>query len=131
MRKPIVLFFLTVPFLVACATTSVTKTGTLDYPQLEPNEEVSVFTAEDQIKSPFDVVGTVSYNNPGKHRNLTPKAAIKPLKAKARLVGGNAIIIDTSRPVKSGIVSTGIHVEARAIRLRRLITYFPSVAAAH
>jgi hypothetical protein len=37
---------------------------------------------------------------------------------KARAVGGNAIIIDKSHPIKSGIISTGIYVEARAIRLK-------------
>lgn len=44
--------------------------------------------------------------------------AIEPLKEKAREVGANAIIIDKSQLIKSGIISTGIYVEARAIRLK-------------
>ena len=131
MMKPTILFLLAVLALAGCVSSSVTKIGTSDYPPLEPNEEVSVYTAEDQIKQPFDVVGIISYDNPGKYRILTLGAAIEPLKAKARLVGGNAIIIDKSHPVKSGIISTGIYVEARAIRLRRVTTYLPPSAATH
>jgi len=44
--------------------------------------------------------------------------AVEPLKEKAREVGANAIIIDKSQPVKSGITSTGIYAEVPAIRLK-------------
>jgi hypothetical protein len=40
------------------------------------------------------------------------------LKTKARKIGANGIILDKSQPIKSGIISTGIWVEARAIRLK-------------
>jgi hypothetical protein len=83
------------------------------------NSEVLVFTSEDQIKQPFEVVGIISYDNPGKFQILTLGHAIEPLKERARQVGGNAFIIGNSRTVKSGIISTGIYVEARAIRLKR------------
>jgi hypothetical protein len=85
---------------------------------LAPDAQVSVFTAENQIKQPFEVVGIISYTNPGKYQILNLGDAIEALKEKARAVGGNGIIIDKSNPIKSGIISTGIYVEARAIRLK-------------
>jgi hypothetical protein len=41
----------------------------------------------------------------------------EPLKTKAREVGANGVIIDNSSQVISGIISRGISVDARAIRL--------------
>jgi hypothetical protein len=51
---------------------------------------------------------------------LTLDDATESLKEKAREVGANAIIIDKSQPVKSGIISTGNYLAARAIRLRHI-----------
>jgi hypothetical protein len=104
--------------LAACASTSVQKIGTSSYAPLDPNAEVVVFTAADQVKQPFEVVGVISHNDPGKYHVRTLADALPELQAKAREVGANAIIIDKSEPVKSGIISTGIYVEARAIRLK-------------
>jgi hypothetical protein len=78
-----------------------------------------VFTADNQVKQPFEVVGIISYDNPGKYQILSLGNAIEPLKEEARTGRRNAIIIDKSQPIKSGVVSTGIYVEARAIRLKR------------
>jgi hypothetical protein len=119
MTAPRVFILLAAFFLSACASSSVEKIGTSSYAPLAPNAEVVVFTAESQIKQPFDVVGIISYDNPGKFQILTLGDAIDGLKEKARSVGANAIIIDKSHPVKSGIISTGIYAEARAIRLNR------------
>ena len=105
--------------VTSCASSSVTKIGTGAYAPLAAGAEVAVFTSESQIKQPFDVVGIISYDNPGKYQVLDLGDAMEPLKEKARSVGGNAIIIDKSHPIKSGIISTGIYVEARAIRLKR------------
>lgn len=63
------------------------------------------------------VVGIVSYDGPGKNDKLDFGAATEPLKDKARGLGGNGIIIDKFRPIKSGITSTRISVKARAIHL--------------
>jgi hypothetical protein len=104
--------------LAACAASSVQKVGTSTYAPLAANAEVIVYTAENQIKKPYDVVGIVSYNNPGKYQVLTLADAIEPLKAKAREIGANAIVIDKSQPVKSGFISTGVYAEARAIRTK-------------
>jgi PBP1b-binding outer membrane lipoprotein LpoB len=104
--------------LVGCVSSSVERIGTVSYTPRPPNSEVVVFTDASQIKEPYDVVGIISYDNPGKYQILSLGDAIEPLKTKAREIGANAIIIDKSQPVKSGIISTGIWAEARAIRLR-------------
>jgi hypothetical protein len=69
---------------------------------------VVVFTNADEVKQPFQTVGTISHTDPGKYQPLTLADAIPALKEKAPLIGPNAIIIDQTAPVKSGIVSTGI-----------------------
>jgi hypothetical protein len=76
------------------------------------------FTRASQVKEPYEVVGIISYDNPGKYQVLSLGDAIEPLKTKAREIGANGIIIDKSQPVKSGLISTGIYVEARAIRIK-------------
>lgn len=106
--------------LTGCASSSVQKIGTSAYAPLPESKEIVVFTETSQIKRPYEVVGIISYNNPGKYRILTLGDAIESLKEKAREVGADATIIDKSQPVKSGIISTGIYVEARAIRLKRI-----------
>lgn len=111
---------LVVTLLTACASSSVEKIGTMAYAPLAPGAEVAVYTAEIQIKQPFEVVGMISYDNPGKYRIMDLGDAMDRLKEEARSVGGNGIIIDKSHPIKSGIISTGIYVEARAIRIKRL-----------
>jgi len=112
-----------IPFILivaGCASSSVQKIGTSAYAPLPESAEIIVFTEPSQIKRPYEVIGIISYDNPGKYRILTLGDAIEPLKEKAREIGANAIIIDKSQPVKSGIISTGIYVEARAIRLKHL-----------
>jgi hypothetical protein len=109
---------LAISILAGCASSSVQKIGTTAYAPSPENTEIIVFTDASQIKGPYEVIGIISYNNPGKYQVLTLGDAIDSLKEKAREIGANAIIIDKSQPVKSGIVSTGIYVEARAIRLK-------------
>jgi hypothetical protein len=105
-------------FLAACASSSVQRIGTASYSPRPSNADVFVFTDASQVKEPYEVVGIVSYDNPGKYRVLSLGDAIEPLKTKAREIGANGIIIDKSQPIKSGIISTGIYAEARAIRLK-------------
>jgi len=105
--------------LTGCASVGVQRIGSSQYPPLSPSEEVMVYTDESQINKPYKIIAIISYNNPGKYQVLTLNSAIEPLKEKARKVGANAIIIDKSRPVKSGIISTGIYVEARAIYIEK------------
>jgi uncharacterized protein YbjQ (UPF0145 family) len=104
--------------LVACANVGVQRIGQSSYSPLSDTDNVFVFTSESQIKDQYEVIGIISYNNPGKYQVLTLESAMEPLKEKARQLGANAIVIDKSQPVKSGIISTGIYVEARAIRIK-------------
>jgi hypothetical protein len=68
------------------------------YAPLAPGAEVAVYTAETQIKQSFEVVGIISYDNPGKYRIMDLGDAMDRLKEEARSVGGNGIIIDKSHP---------------------------------
>lgn len=103
--------------LAACARSSVEVIGTSNYPPLPRDAEVLVYTDDTQIKAPYEVIGIVSYTNPGKYQVLTLGKAIAPLKKKAREIGGNGIIIGQSERIKSGFISTGISVDARVIRI--------------
>jgi hypothetical protein len=104
--------------LAACAGNGPVRTvGTAAYPPLPPSVEVAVFTAADQIDQPYEVIGPISYRDPSKYEMLAASNAIEPLKARARAVGGNAIVIDKTEPVKSGVVTVAIAVEGRALRL--------------
>ncbi len=101
----------------ACATTSMTRVGTASYPPLAPTAPVTVYSTTADVKGPFETLGIVQYVNPGKYQILTLDRAIPPLEAQARRLGANGLIIDDSQTTKSGIVSTGISVRARAIRV--------------
>jgi hypothetical protein len=101
--------------LASCA--SGTSAGTTHDQPLPENTEVTVFRHESEVGRPFKVQGIVSYTNPGKYRVMTLGDAMDDLKDRARKLGGNGLIIDEWHTVKSGIISTGIAVSARAIRL--------------
>jgi len=101
-----------------CASSSVQVIGTASYAPLPANTAVLVYTDDSQIKGSFEVIGVISYTDPGKYQVLNLGDAMEPLKAKARQIGGNAIIIGQSQAIKSGIISTGITVEARAVRVK-------------
>jgi hypothetical protein len=103
-------------FLGACG--NVEKVGTGSHAPLPATAEVALFTEEGQVKQPFDVIGKISYGDPGKFQNLSLKDTFEPLKARAREIGANGVIIDKSDTIVSGIFSRGITVEARAIRLQ-------------
>ena len=104
--------------LGACASHEPVRTvGPSTYAALPPKVEVVVFTAADQVKEPYEVIGPISYTDPGKYEMEAVSNATEPLKARARAIGGNGLIIDSTEPVKTGIVTIGIAVTARAIRL--------------
>jgi len=105
--------------LVGCASTSITMVGDNRYPPIPVNEKVLVYNSEADVNHPFEIIGIINYNNPGKFRVLTLEDAMPVIKAKARSIGANAIIIDVSRPIKSGMISTGIWVSVHAVRIRR------------
>lgn len=115
-----VLFCSTLLFLFAgCASSSFTRIGQrTDFVHVPDSVPILVYTKEDEIEKPFVPVGIVSYTNPGKFRVMTLADAIPALQEKARLYGANAIIIDATHAIKSGFLSVGITVTARAIRIR-------------
>ena len=81
----------------------------------EPDTPVSLFTSDKQVEVPFKVIGMISYTNPGKYQILSLADVVPELLELAREAGANGIIIDESHVVKSGIISTGIGVNGRAI----------------
>jgi len=105
-------------FTSCAATTSVTPIGSSRYPPLPATQDVIVFSSADEIKTHFETLGIISHNDPGKYQILTLGDAMPALKEKARTIGANAIIVDQFSPVKSGIISTGISVRVRAIRVQ-------------
>ena len=103
--------------LAGCVSSSVQRIGTTGFSPLPPNSDVLLFSSESQIRQPYEVIGIISHTDPGKYQILSLGDAIEPLKSWAREIGANGIIIDKTQQVKSGVISTGIYVEARAIRL--------------
>jgi hypothetical protein len=118
-RKNAVLIPIFAGLLTACVSAGVTPVGSNTFIPLPPGAEVFVFSAESQITGPFKVVGLISYSNPGKYQILSLADVMPDLKDQARKAGANGIIIDESHVIKSGIISTGIGVTARAIVLQR------------
>ncbi|HEX3720989.1 MAG TPA: hypothetical protein VH595_23810 [Verrucomicrobiae bacterium] len=102
-------------FVSGCVSAGVTPIGSSSLPPLPKNSPVLVYLSEKEVNAPFKVVGIVSYTNPGKYQVLTLTDAIPTLKEQARKVGANGLIILDTRTIKSGIISTGIGVEAKAI----------------
>jgi len=99
--------------------TEVLHVGTRQYDPLPESARVVVYSAPSQVKRSYEVVAKLSHSNPCQlhvHR-CDVKDAIAPLSVKAREVGANAIIIDRQETVKTSPLTTGVEVEARAIRL--------------
>ena len=71
---------------------------------------------ESDVPRPYRVLGAVSAMDLGKFQMLSVQSSFPALKEKALSLGGNAVIIDSYQPVKSGILSTGYSVYGRAIR---------------
>jgi uncharacterized caspase-like protein len=97
--------------------TTATRVGTAQYSPLPANGDVAVYKSPDEVKSPFEVLAVLAHSDPCKFHTCSLSDAIAPLSAKAREVGANAIIIDKSQTVKTSLMSTGISVSGRAIRL--------------
>jgi hypothetical protein len=71
------------------------------------------------VDGPFEAVATINVHDPGKYQVLTLQDAMPELMDKARAVGANALIIDHFERVWSGVISSGVDVQARAIRWTR------------
>jgi hypothetical protein len=101
----------------ACTSSGVIPTGDHTYAALAEGAPVHIYASDKNAPAGFEVVGIIDYQNPGKYQVLSLQDAIPDLQEKARSVGANGVIVDGSEPVKSGIISTGVHVRARAIRV--------------
>ncbi len=117
-------------FLAACVSSTAERIGSTTYQPLPSLAEVKVFTGDSQVTQPFTVIGTISYTNPGKYQVLSLGDVIEPLREKARELGANGVIVDHYEPVKSGIISTGIAVQARAILLSGIASLQPPQGSA-
>ena len=106
----------TLLLITACANNvSVKKISSSSYPPLTPYDSVLVFSAESQVKGPFEVIAVIEFSNLGKYRRLVLVDALEPIREAARGIGANGVIVDKTDTIYSGIASRGISVEARAI----------------
>ncbi len=101
--------------LAGCATGGVIPVGSVLHPPLPENAQVYIFLSEKEVGASFTVIGILSYTNPGKYQILSLSSVVAELKEMARKSGANGLIIDDNHVVKSGIISTGISITARAI----------------
>ena len=119
MKKSLKNFFIvlsTLLLITACANNvSVKKVGSSSYPSLTPYDSVLVFSTDNQVKGPFEVIAVIEFSNFGKYRRLELVDALEPIREAARGIGANGVIIDKTDTIYSGIASRGISVEARAI----------------
>lgn len=96
--------------------TSVTPVGVKRYDPLPESASVVVFESPAKGPQQFELIATMIHADPCKMHTCTLKDAFEPLSAKAREIGANGVIIDNSQAVKTSVFSTGIAVDARAIR---------------
>ncbi len=103
--------------LAACADPTIRPIGNAEHEPLPPEAEVRVFPTESDVQQPFSVVALIRTTRKEKGRTPVLEDVIPELQEKARSVGADGIIIDSTGPVRGGILTTGITVAARAIRL--------------
>jgi len=84
-------------------------------PQQPLGAMITVFMSEREVSVPFKVIGPVSYSSIGKFHRLSIEDAIPHLQTSAREAGANAVIIDESHSIISGIYSRGISATGRAV----------------
>ncbi len=101
----------------ACASSSAVRYGNVAYAPLPAEAPVAVFPDDASVGQPYEVIGEVEVDNPGKWQVLVASDAISQLSRLARGLGANGIIVDDVEQVESGIVSRGYAGRARAIRL--------------
>jgi uncharacterized caspase-like protein len=99
------------------AETTVTRVGTRQYDALPTSAPVTVFSSASEAPRSLEVVAILSHADPCGFHRCTLKDAIEPLSTKAREAGANAIIIDGVQTVRTSLSSTGIAVDARAVRI--------------
>jgi uncharacterized caspase-like protein len=96
--------------------TTSTPVSTKTFAPLPESAAVTIFESPARAPRHFEVIATIQHADPCKMHTCTLKNATDPLSAKARELGANGIIIDNSQIMKTSVFSTGIAVDARAIR---------------
>jgi hypothetical protein len=96
--------------------TAATPVSAKAFAPLPESAPVTIFESPARAPRHFEVVATIQHADPCKMHTCTLKDANDPLSAKARELGANGIIIDNSQIMKTSVFSTGIAVDARAIR---------------
>jgi hypothetical protein len=105
--------------LAGCTSAGVIPTGDHSYAALAQNTPVLVYATDREMPPGAEVVGLIDYDNPGKYQVLSLQDVMPEIQDLARSVGANGIVVDSTEAVKSGIVSTGIHVRGRAVHVPR------------
>ena len=103
--------------LAACADPTIHPVGAAHYEPLPPGSVVRVFLAESDVHQPFAVVAVIRTTRKDKSQTPELDDVIPEIQEKARTVGADGVIIDATDPVRSHILTMGITVSARAIRL--------------
>jgi hypothetical protein len=104
--------------VAGCASASTTLVGDAHFAALSPEHAVRVYSSERDVPEGFTVVAMLHFHDAGKWQSLDLADALPELKARARAAGADGLIIDSQHQVVSGIISRGIDVEARAVRLK-------------
>ncbi len=103
--------------LAACADPTIHRIGATEYEPLEPDAKVRVFLAESDVQQPFTVVAVIRSTRKEKGQTPELEDMLPEIERKARTVGADGLIIDSRDPVRGSILTMGLTVSARAIRL--------------
>lgn len=107
-------FVATIVFALAVTACETIPQGPSSHPP-DLSGGIPIYTATEQIPHPFTVVGPVSYYNLGKFQIMSVEDSFADLRQQASAVGANAVLIDSTAVIVSGIVSRGISVQGHAI----------------
>jgi len=99
------------------ASSIVVPVGATILQPLPQDEPVQIYVDDGQVKKPFTVIVMVSRSDRRKYRMLSLQDMIPDLKNEARTAGANGLIITHTEAIKSGIWSTGLGVDAKAIHI--------------
>ena len=74
-----------------------------------------VFQAAAEIKAPYKELGPISEWKLGKFQRLDASDAIAALQTQTRFLGGNAMLLPTTKTIYSGVISRGYEFEGTAL----------------
>ena len=74
-----------------------------------------VFQTAAEIKAPYKELGPISEWKLGKFQRLDASDAIAALQTQTRFLGGNAMLLPTTKTIYSGVISRGYEFEGTAL----------------